>query len=133
MGVPAAKPAGPLSASFAEHSSARASRRTRLEASLSAALSSAAAVENDARVCLGLELQSVASNQKMLDSSVRDLVNRAAQVSKQVQGHTAGFDSAMNSIRSVGSLGLWLTQSEGMLNIINDHLAAIEGTLSKDA
>lgn len=125
-------PVGPLSAALADHASARAARKSRLERSVASALSLAGVVENDARACMGMELQSVASNQRVLDASVKGLLKRAAAVSKQVQGHSAQFDGVAASLREVGSLAIWLANVEDALGKVLGDFAAIEASLTAE-
>lgn len=110
----------------------RAARRADVERRVDAALDAAEELENNARACLGIELQNVATNHKHVEAAARQLKGQVRELARQFRGHVervdALADTAANS--GVGALPTWLTQSEAILASIRGTFSSIEASLA---
>jgi hypothetical protein len=121
-----------LSSVLKDHRAAREGRREALARRAETVIILADELENNCRVCVGLELNNSVANQRYLDDAVRALQREVAGLAKAAAGHAAAHESLIAAVTEVGSLEPWVRHAEATLKGINANFEYVAKSLTAD-
>jgi adenosyl cobinamide kinase/adenosyl cobinamide phosphate guanylyltransferase len=121
-----------LSSVLKEHRAAREARKETLARRAEAVIVLADEIENNARVCVGLELNNSVSNQRYLDDAVRALQREVAALAKVTANYAAQHEALLAAVAEVGSIDPWLRYAEGSLRNTQANFEYIAKSLTAD-
>ena len=119
----------PLAALLKAHAAAREQRARALTKALGDALVVAEEVQTNCRAALGLELNSVASNQLHLEHAVKQLRAQIAALTRQGGAYARGYVALVRAVSELPPTGPFLAATEAALARTNEHLAFVAGRL----
>ena len=110
----------------------RSSRRAELDRRIDVAADAADEIENNARACLGIELQSVAANHRHVEAAARQLKSQVRELARNFRVHVDRYEALTDAAANAGisSLPTWLAQSEAILDSIRSAFTTIENSLA---
>ena len=89
-------------------------------------------LENNIRACLGIEFRSIASNQRVIETSLANLHGEVKAIGKATDTYGHQYVTLAKSLEEIGSLAVWLRISEDVMRTTGETLDHISTQLTVD-